>query len=89
VKEQFLVLAHLVFSNTFVNVTADGSPYLGAAIGSQSYVDDYVSEKCLPLSWVSELETLIGSVRSYSATLQLFLMVLIVIVFSLLEPFLM
>ena len=55
-KEQFLGPTCSVFSDTSVNVTADGRPYLGAAIGSQSYVADNVSGKVS--SWVSELEVL-------------------------------
>ena len=56
VKEQFLDLVCQVFSDTCVNITADGRPYLGATIGSQSYVANYVSGKVS--SWVDELEVL-------------------------------
>ena len=34
-----LDLAHLVFTDTYVNVTADGRPYLGATIGSQDELE--------------------------------------------------
>lgn len=34
VKPQYLELAHSVFSDCQINVTANGRPYLGAAVGS-------------------------------------------------------
>ena len=34
-----------MFAESGVNVTLDGRPYLGAVIGSQEYVEEYVSYK--------------------------------------------
>ena len=45
VKEQYLMHAQMLFANTCVNITADGRPYLGAAIGSTNYITQYVSCK--------------------------------------------
>ena len=38
VKEQFLDHACHLFSDTCVNVTSEGTPYLGAAIGSRAFI---------------------------------------------------
>ena len=56
VKEQYLNHAQLLFSNTCVNVTKDGRPHLGAAIGSTAFVAQYVSNKIT--TWISELKLL-------------------------------
>jgi len=53
VKEQFLDLAHQLFSDTSVNITTDGRPYLGATVGCQAYVADYISSKVS--SWSDQL----------------------------------
>ena len=50
-------VCHL-FSNTCVNITAEGRPYLGAAIGSRSFIEKYVSSEVD--SWVTELELLVS-----------------------------
>ena len=34
-----------MFAESGVNVTLNGRPYLGAVIGSQEYVEEYVSSK--------------------------------------------
>ena len=44
------------FSDTCVNVTAEGRPYLGAVIGSRAFIENHVSSKVA--SWVTELELL-------------------------------
>jgi len=54
--------ACLMFSDTCVNVTSDGRPYLGAAIGPQSYVADYESFFLGGVCWK------FGSVCSFLAT---------------------
>ena len=59
VKSQYLELARSLFADCRVNVTADGRPYLGAAVGSPSYVGSYVSSKVD--SWVAELKLLASS----------------------------
>ena len=53
-------------SNTFagsgVNVTLDGRPYLGALIGSQEYVEEYVSSKVR--AWSSSINVLSDIAKS-------------------------
>ena len=44
------------FAGTGVNVTSDGRPYLGAAVGSANYVENYVKSKVS--SWLSSLYNL-------------------------------
>ena len=56
VKPQFLEQARSLFADSLVNVTADGRPYLGAAVGSLSYVKHWVIGRID--SWVAELKTL-------------------------------
>jgi len=56
VKPQHLELAHHVFSGSNVNITAEGRPYLGAAIGTASYISNYVSQKVN--LWIEELTLL-------------------------------
>ena len=56
VKEQYLTHAQMLFANTCVNITADGRPYLGAAIGSTNYITQYVS--CKISTWVHDLQLL-------------------------------
>ena len=34
-----------LFSNTVINITSDGRPYLGTALRTQEYNCDYVCEK--------------------------------------------
>ena len=48
--------ARSLFSNTQINITSEGRPYLGAALGTQEYVRAYVSEKVR--KWIDELNTL-------------------------------
>ena len=56
VKEQYLKHSQLLFANTCVNVTTDGRPHLGAAIGSTAFVAQYVSNKIT--TWIRELKLL-------------------------------
>ncbi len=44
-KEQHLVNAKLTFSNTRVNITAVGRPYLGSPIGSDEYINQNIAKK--------------------------------------------
>ena len=39
--------AAALFQDTSVNITTDGKPHLGAALGTKSYVDDFVQNKVL------------------------------------------
>jgi len=56
VKEQHLKSAQLLFDNTCVNITTNGRPHLGAAIGSSTYISQYVSGKIS--TWIQELHLL-------------------------------
>ena len=53
VKPQDLELACQVFADISINITAEGRPYLGAAIGTPSFIADYVSKKVNV--WIEEL----------------------------------
>ena len=44
------------FKGTAINVTVQGQRHLGAAIGSQEYVEEYVNDKVN--SWISEITKL-------------------------------
>ena len=54
VKEPHLSAAIFSFGNTQVNITTEGKPHLGAALGTQSYIDQYVAHKVQ--LWSSELK---------------------------------
>ena len=41
-KEEHHAEAAALFQDTSVNITTDGKPHLGAALGTKSYVDDFV-----------------------------------------------
>ena len=55
-KETHLQEATTLFYGTGVNITAQGRPHLGAAIGTPSYVTEYVTVKVE--QWATELERL-------------------------------
>ena len=56
VKPQHEAEAIKIFKGTGVQITTEGQSYLGAAIGSTSFKNEYVSTKVQ--QWVSELEKL-------------------------------
>ena len=56
VKPEFLSEAKQVFSNTGLNITTEGRKYLGAAVGSASYKEDYVNQKVD--QWIKKLTIL-------------------------------
>ncbi len=56
VKEQYLTYAKSIFANTGVSITANGRPYLGAAIGTERYVEEAVNSKVI--EWSSIVTTL-------------------------------
>ncbi len=56
VKEPHLSAAASTFENTQVNITTEGKPHLGAALGTQAYSDHYVNHKVQ--QWSSELKRL-------------------------------
>jgi len=45
VKPEHLVQARQVFADISINITSEGRPYLGTAIGTTSYIADYVAKK--------------------------------------------
>jgi len=51
VKAEHLDLAKEIFANCGISITADGKHHLGAAIRSQAFVEQYVSNKAS--FWVS------------------------------------
>ena len=55
-KEGLQDTADSIFSNTGVNVTVNGRPYLGAALGSQEYVTGQVESKVN--EWIANLQCL-------------------------------
>ena len=56
VKEEHLEAAERLFAGTGVNVTVEGKRYLGAALGTRSFVESYVMQKVE--KWKSEIEKL-------------------------------
>ena len=59
-----------LFSNTDIKITTEGRPYLGAAIGTAQFVENYVRDKVD--EWISTIETLSSFAKtqphaSYSA----------------------
>ena len=56
VKKSVEAQARSLFSNTQINITSEGRPYLDAALGTQEYIRAYISEKVR--KWIDELNTL-------------------------------
>ena len=52
-KEGYHTTGTSIFADTGVNVTSDGRPYLGAAVGSKEFVEIYVESKVK--SWLSSV----------------------------------
>ena len=55
-KEDLLPSAMQAFADTDVQVTSDGRPYLGAALGTEEYAQAFVADKVQ--QWRDELEQL-------------------------------
>lgn len=55
VKDQFVEKAKLLFAKTSANISTQGKRHLGAAIGSRSFVDEYVGKVS---KWVCEIRQL-------------------------------
>ena len=66
-KEVHLSNAVNTFQDSHVNITAEGRPHLGAALGTQSYVSQFVNTKVQ--QWCNELKTLssIASTQPHAA----------------------
>ena len=64
VKSPHLQAATELFHGTGVNITVEGKRHLGAAVGRQSFVHQYVEEKVA--QWVQELDDLATIARSHS-----------------------
>ncbi len=56
VKPQHETLARSLFGNTGVDIQANGTRHLGAAIGTQTFIEEYVKKKVG--KWQAELQTL-------------------------------
>ena len=52
-KDPHLAKARVLSQDTQVNITSQGRPHLGTALGSQGFVDQYVTDKVL--QWNKEL----------------------------------
>ena len=56
VKQEYQQEASRVFAESGINLTTKGRPYLGAAIGTEKYITEYVSSKVT--EWKSSISTL-------------------------------
>lgn len=56
VKDIHYDQAKIVFKDTHINITTDGRPYLGSAIGKEHFVNDHIKNKIA--EWDNELEML-------------------------------
>ena len=56
VKGPALTQARDIFGDTHINITSEGRPYLGAALGSEKYINQFVSDKVQ--EWNEELHIL-------------------------------
>jgi len=61
-KDSHLAKANDIFHDTQVNITTQGRPYLGAALGSPEYVDKCITDKVH--QWLEELQLLVDVARS-------------------------
>ena len=53
-KENCLSTAAMTFADTNMKITSEGRPYLGTAIGTEEYIQAYVTDKAQ--QWSRELE---------------------------------
>ena len=56
-KEKFLTAARATFADTGIEITSEGRPYLGAAIGTEEFVQSHVEGRVA--EWTKELENLV------------------------------
>ena len=66
-KEEHLTTATTQFANEGVNITSEGRPYLGAALGKPEFVSSYVRNKVQ--SWCSIVDKLssIAAIQPHAA----------------------
>ncbi len=62
VKPDYLEEAVSAFSNTNIRITCDGRPYLGSALGSQKYTEEFVNSKVK--QWITEVQNLSNIAKS-------------------------
>lgn len=55
-KGTTFTLASTLFKDTSVQITTDGKPHLGAALGTQSFIETYVTHKVE--QWSNEVKHL-------------------------------
>ena len=63
VKEEYLSSAKQAFADTDIKITTSGKRHLGAAIGSDAFIEEYVSIKVQ--EWAEELQALSKIALSY------------------------
>ncbi|XP_066926215.1 uncharacterized protein [Clytia hemisphaerica] len=56
VKPQYLEEATEIFKDTNIKITTEGKKHLGAAIGSENFCEEFITDKVN--TWISEIETL-------------------------------
>ena len=61
-KHSYIAKAQELFGDTQVNITTQGRPYLGTALGSQEFMETYVSDKVQ--EWNNQLLLLAEIARS-------------------------
>ena len=61
-KDSLLVKAKEIFHDTQVNITSQGRPHLGAPLGSQEFVDQFITEKVN--QWKEELKLLVDVAKT-------------------------
>ena len=63
IKEAYQPIAQRIFTNTNIVITCQGKRHLGAALGTNSFIEEYVSTKVH--EWEEELLTLSRIAKSY------------------------
>jgi hypothetical protein len=63
VKEEYLSSAEQAFADTDIKITTSGKRHLGAALGSDAFIEEYVSIKVQ--EWAEELQALSKIALSY------------------------
>ncbi len=66
-KDDFHSNAVAAFEGTNINVTSSGRPYLGAALGTDAYTDQFVSEKVSQWSDEVRLLSAIATTQPHAA----------------------